>query len=243
MNNLTKNIIALSIALLFSFLSTEIAVRLLWHETAHGYPIDLYIPDKNLGYKYKPNYHGFFLGTDFYDIPININSKGLRDKEYDYEKNNKYRVLMIGDSVTFGSGVRENDTFENRIEQNLNIEAIFANINTHLPVIFPENSIDRFFINFPDPWFKKEHKKRRIMKPQTVKELVKALKPTGEIFFQSDIYDLALNALAVMEEYSGLKNVSGEWSFMRENPYGAISRRERFVTEEGKRVWRFLFSK
>ncbi|MBN2723451.1 MAG: tRNA (guanosine(46)-N7)-methyltransferase TrmB [Deltaproteobacteria bacterium] len=124
------------------------------------------------------------------------------------------------------------------------ITGVFCNINTHIPRLFPKETVDRFFINFPDPWFKKDHHKRRVVSPSLLSELVSSLKPNGEIFFQSDIFDLAMDAMSVFEEFGpqyGIYNVLSEWSFMRNNPFGTMSRREKYVTEEGLRVWRILY--
>ena len=47
---------------------------------------------------------------------IKINSLGLRSPELSEEKN-KNRFLLLGDSFTFGMGVREKDTFANRLQK------------------------------------------------------------------------------------------------------------------------------
>jgi len=50
-------------------------------------------------------------------IEYKINSKGLRDHEYDYEKSPEtYRILALGDSVTMGFGVNIEDVYVKRIE-------------------------------------------------------------------------------------------------------------------------------
>ena len=51
------------------------------------------------------------------------NSDGLRDKEYPVQKGDKYRILFLGDSLTFGWGVKEEETFATLIEENLNKDA------------------------------------------------------------------------------------------------------------------------
>ncbi|MBU1241015.1 tRNA (guanosine(46)-N7)-methyltransferase TrmB [Myxococcota bacterium] len=124
------------------------------------------------------------------------------------------------------------------------VQGIFANLNIHVPVLFARETVDRFFINFPDPWFKKQHHKRRVLTPELLGQLCDALKPDGELFFQSDIFDLALDALAVFEEFGTgrIRNVLGPWSFMGENPYGVPTRRELHVTEKGGPIWRMLYT-
>ena len=56
------------------------------------------------------------MGTE-----VKINSKGLRDSEYDYAKAKKvYRILLLGDSYPFGWGVSGDKTFPKMIETRLN---------------------------------------------------------------------------------------------------------------------------
>src|SRR5262249_20912445 len=54
-------------------------------------------------------------------VPVTINSKGLRDNEYDYEpRPGVTRILALGDSVTFGWGVRLEHTYPKVLERLLN---------------------------------------------------------------------------------------------------------------------------
>lgn len=122
-----------------------------------------------------------------------------------------------------------------------NLRAVFANMNADLGRLFEPGQVARFFLNFPDPWFKKAQQKRRVVTPEFVETMARLLRPGGEIFFQSDIWDLAIAAMEVFERDPSLRNVRGEWSFMKENPYGAESLREVRVQEKGLPVWRMIY--
>lgn len=130
-------------------------------------------------------------------------------------------------------------------EQGLfHLRAVYAHINVDLPRLLAGHRVHRFYINFPDPWFKRAQQKRRLLSPHTAElgeQLVQFLVPGGELFFQTDIFDLALDAMAVLESVPGLVNVSGEWSFTKHNPYPARSLREDRVTLEGGSIWRILY--
>jgi tRNA (guanine-N7-)-methyltransferase len=130
-------------------------------------------------------------------------------------------------------------------EQGLaNLRAVFANMNVELHQLFPDDSLARVFINFPDPWFKRRHHNRRVVNPELVEVLHRKLRRGGELFFQSDVFDLALDALATLEEAGALfDNRAGAWSFLRENPYGAQSLREVRCQERGVRIWRMLYTR
>lgn len=126
------------------------------------------------------------------------------------------------------------------------VQAIFANIPIHLQLLFPENSVTRFYLNFPDPCFKRDQHKRRVLTPNVLLDIHRALVVGGEFFFQSDIFDTALDALYITERYApaGFENVLEPFCFLRTHPLADTpTRRERFCSEEGVRIWRFCYRK
>ena len=59
-----------------------------------------------------------------------------------------------------------------------------------------DRSIDRVFILFPDPWPKTRHRKRRLIQPDFVGDLVRVMKPGAKLRFATDWADYAERALA-----------------------------------------------
>jgi lysophospholipase L1-like esterase len=69
--------------------------------------------DPLIGHNHRPNRHAMLMGVQF-----DTNSKGLRDRELSYEKPpGKLRIVMLGDSLTVGWGVKFEETFPKRIER------------------------------------------------------------------------------------------------------------------------------
>jgi tRNA (guanine-N7-)-methyltransferase len=122
-----------------------------------------------------------------------------------------------------------------------NVRAVFANMSVDLPRLFADGTVHRFFLNFPDPWFKTRQHKRRVIGPGLVADLARALTPGGELFVMTDIFQLALDAMAALEESELYDNDYGSWTFCRENPYDAKSRRERQCEAEGVPIWRLMY--
>lgn len=61
--------------------------------------------------------------------------------------------------------------------------------------IFAESEVDRFYINFCDPWPKKRHAKRRLTHVNFLGKYRRLLGPTGQIFFKTDnraLFDFSL---------------------------------------------------
>lgn len=72
--------------------------------------------DKNKSFRLQKNFLGNFQGK-----PFSTNSFGHRDDETTVEKPaNTKRILLIGDSITFGHGVLNNETYEHLLEESLN---------------------------------------------------------------------------------------------------------------------------
>jgi lysophospholipase L1-like esterase len=73
------------------------------------------LPYPDLIYGLRPNAEGFKKGVYY-----KINSKGLRDYEYPYQKpNNTFRIAVLGDSFTEGSGVNFQETYAKILERKL----------------------------------------------------------------------------------------------------------------------------
>ncbi len=75
---------------------------------------------------FEPNSNALAQTIEF-NYVVNINSLGLRDKEIDIEKGDKYRILCFGDSWTYGYGVNAENSWPKKLEQYL-ISNGFENI-------------------------------------------------------------------------------------------------------------------
>ena len=124
-----------------------------------------------------------------------------------------------------------------------NVRNVFANMSVDLPRLFAPGSVRRFHINFPDPWWKSRQHKRRVVGADLMADLVTALEPRGEISVMTDIFDIALEAMAELEAEPPrcFENVAGPWTFLGAGPFDARSRREKQCQMEGTRIWRLLY--
>jgi len=166
---------------------------------------------------------------------------GCADAQFLFE-----RAEKLPDRVYVGLEIREDLALEvNRRARRLGapVHVVFAHANLDFSALFPAGTVARIFVNFPDPWFKRRHRKRRVVDAPLAAAMAEALAPGGELFFQSDVWDLALDALAVLEAEKRLDNRAGPWSFWkRGNPYGVKSRREAGCEEDAEPIWRLLYN-
>jgi hypothetical protein len=79
----------------------------------------MYIDDNDVGYVLNPGFKGYIERSEF-KIPISINQNGLRGKNFSQKNDSIYRILILGDSQTFGFGVKEDKTFAVYLEKCLN---------------------------------------------------------------------------------------------------------------------------
>jgi hypothetical protein len=105
---------AATLTLALSVLAIEVWVRWSWDHT-RGTP-GFYLADPDRGQRLAAGYDGWFAG-----VPVRINRLGFRDpREYDVEKApGTFRILVLGDSVTFGHGTTFDMTYPYLLEQRL----------------------------------------------------------------------------------------------------------------------------
>lgn len=111
----------LVVSILVSLALAEASLRLLGRGPLQVNPVpgNFWRHDPLLGWINSPGAQGVFNHPRF-RINVHINSKGLRDREYAYEKRpGTRRVLVIGDSFVWGYGVEERETFAKVLETGL----------------------------------------------------------------------------------------------------------------------------
>jgi lysophospholipase L1-like esterase len=78
-------------------------------------------------HSYIPNCVSTFK-TGEWDTAVKINSQGLRDDEILPKQEDELRILMLGDSFTWGYGVEKEETFSDLLEQHLKKGGMNANV-------------------------------------------------------------------------------------------------------------------
>lgn len=79
-----------------------------------------------------------------------------------------------------------------------NVRLLVFDIN-NIDKIFAPHEVDRFYINFCDPWPKKRHAKRRLTHVGFLEKYRKLLKKGGELHFKTDnrpLFDFSLEQFA-----------------------------------------------
>ena len=83
-----------------------------------------------------------------------------------------------------------------------------------------DQSVAVFWINFPDPWPKKRHFKRRLIQPELVALLTRRLVPGGLIEIATDHPGYAEWVDEILREAPGLENCNAPRPWLTEPPPG-----------------------
>lgn len=111
----------LAVQLLLAFGLLEGCARVLDPLGVSYYPetaryLDTLVREEPIGYRNRPG-----LRDEYWGVPVEINSLGMRDRELAPERPpGQIRVLILGDSVPFGVGVRYEDSIPAQLERQLN---------------------------------------------------------------------------------------------------------------------------
>lgn len=125
-----------------------------------------------------------------------------------------------------------------------NLHFIFCNASNSLSPLLaslPEQKFQRVTIQFPDPWFKKRHQKRRVVQPTLVAELATYLVAGGTVLLQSDVESVAEEMCDRFSEHPAFTRSSPEW--LPVNPLPIPTERELSTLDKGDPVYRTVFIK
>jgi hypothetical protein len=105
---------ATAAATVVAMAAVEVWVRVRWDQ-AKGQP-GFFLSDASRGQRLAPGYDGWFAG-----VPVRINNLGFRDRrDYSLAKApHTFRILVFGDSVTFGHGTLDTTTYPYLLEERL----------------------------------------------------------------------------------------------------------------------------
>ncbi|MCF7906055.1 hypothetical protein K9L63_02600 [Candidatus Gracilibacteria bacterium] len=98
--------------------------------------------------------------------------------------------------------------------------------------------LETIFVNFPDPWFKEKHKKRRFINEKFLAQCAEWISPETEFVFQTDQKFLFDETLEVVQD-----SVFSRVEFFDDSPHGIRTDWEEAKVREGGEVFRMKFWK
>jgi len=122
-----------------------------------------------------------------------------------------------------------------------NVRVICADVVEVLQGMIGDNSLDKAFMFFPDPWPKKRHHKRRLLQPDFVQLLQRKLKSGGIFHMATDWQDYAMHMLGLMNAATGFHNTSPDKTFVMRPAYRPLTKFEARGKRLGHGVWDLIF--
>lgn len=125
----------------------------------------------------------------------------------------------------------------NKIETN-NIKIIQFDAALILRLM-EENSLENVYVNFPDPWPKKRHKRRRLLKPEFMQLIVTSLKKGGLMQIATDHEDYAFEIEENLKLVTGIKSIYNTPYVRKVDDYFPTKYYRKFVNNEGAYFFRY----
>jgi tRNA (guanine-N7-)-methyltransferase len=107
----------------------------------------------------------------------------------------------------------------------------------------PDNSVSAVHLFFPDPWHKKKHHKRRIVRESFIRLLSHKLKHDGYFHAATDWEHYAQWIVALFEQNACFKNLSPTQTYCERPAYRPLTKFEQRGLRLGHGVWDILFAK
>ncbi|MBT8422142.1 MAG: SGNH/GDSL hydrolase family protein [Gammaproteobacteria bacterium] len=121
-NEILKGLAAMCVSLIIFLVLLEVTLQI-YTRVAIYYDVEMSryatelkqkADNPNIGHVHRPGAEAHLMGVD-----VKINSDGFRDEEYSLERTAAHRIVVLGDSLTFGWGVEQEDTYEAILEREL----------------------------------------------------------------------------------------------------------------------------
>ncbi len=141
-----------------------------------------------------------------------------------------------------------NANLKMKSRENKNLYFSFGNANN----IFNQsnnksiiNFINSISFNFPDPWFKKKHHKRRVIQPKLINLLSNSMKRGSLIFIKTDVKDLFDHMELTISESIKFKKIPYQdiKSYESFNPNRVQTNREKYVILNQLKIYESIYKK
>lgn len=118
-----------------------------------------------------------------------------------------------------------------------NVRVVRMEARQFIAELIPPNSLRELYINCPDPWPKKRHRKRRLVNRQFVEFIREYLAPGGSLYFATDFDDYGIDVAKMMPDLAGFENLLAPDLYRHELEGYNLSKYMLKFMAEGKRIY------
>ncbi len=197
--------------------------------------------------------------SQFFQLPLSLPSKSILFKDAHYpihldigSAKGEFLIALASKYSNWNFlGLEIRETLVSSAERKRkklelqNLKFLYCNVNVSLDEWLSgleHDQLKRVSIQFPDPWFKRKHIKRRVLTISLLNSIARYMSKDGELFIQSDIFKLIESMINIIDNctYFDRKYVHGlKW--LNKNPYEASTDRELFVLKNNLPIYRAMF--
>jgi len=124
-----------------------------------------------------------------------------------------------------------------------NIRVAYGDVRVKIPLLFKDGELETIYINFPDPWPKKRHTKRRLIKPDFVKLVGQKLAPQGRVHLATDSQPYAKDMLEHFNTDPVLQNQALESGFLDSREDMPRTKYEKNFINAGHKIYYLEYSR
>ena len=118
-----------------------------------------------------------------------------------------------------------------------NIRIVYGDIRNKLSILCQDGELETVYINFPDPWPKKRHIKRRLIKPEFINQLAQKLDLEGTAYLATDSESYAYEMLDYFNSETLFQNLDDNQGFIKERIDLPKSKYEKNFINAGEKVF------
>ncbi len=124
----------------------------------------------------------------------------------------------------------------------LNVRILFGDA---LPIVYkavPDQSVSAYHIYFPDPWWKKRHKKRRIFGVEFMEALARTLSSGGRIYIATDVKEYFEEIVSIISKNPHFVDLDKPLDLMEKEGY-VPTNFEVKRAKAGSQIYRVVFKR
>ena len=118
-----------------------------------------------------------------------------------------------------------------------NIRVVYGDIRSKISILFKDRELNTIYINFPDPWPKKRHVKRRLIKPEFIKQLAQKLSSEGTAYLATDSERYAHEMLEYFNAETLFQNLNSQQGFLKERINLPKTKYEKNFINAGEKIF------
>ena len=169
-------------------------------------------------------------------LELGCGKGGFISKIASLHPENNYIAIDLVDAMLGLAKRKIEEEYKNANRETDNVLLTRFDIERILLILDKDDSIDRIYINFCNPWPKGKHRKKRLTHTRQLEKYKQFLKPNGEIHFKTDDDDLFEASLTYFEE-TGFEIVKKTYDLHREETEENIrTEHEEMFSKEGIKI-------